>query len=286
VLLLLLLLLLRQVPDPLPDADLGFVPALSKGTLAGKKNPPGFPTLKTMSVSAAVDGAFASQQLGCCLNMPVALLSFSIAAFGLWQSYKPFTLAYHLTSITLICCCLCVVSLSSHFPMLLMLLPQNLSVELKMAGVNIFGHPAKKESLVLQLPDVRDTIASDAAAPLLRGMLCGRVYVKWPYLQEAEVRHWCDIYSTRHLLCLLRALQLAAACMHSCNAIVFVLPESACEQHQLQLPNRTIVARHFLYQSLSAHCTAKFLIDMPAVFLPSCTAACCMVLLSTDRSSV
>jgi hypothetical protein len=67
--------------------------------------------------------------------------------------------------------------------------PQNLSVELKMAGVNIFGHPAKKESLVLQLPDVRNTIASDAAAPLLRGMLCGRVYVKWPYLQEAEVRY-------------------------------------------------------------------------------------------------
>jgi hypothetical protein len=47
-----LLLLLLQVPDPLPDKDRGFVPALSKGTLAGKKNPPGFPTLKTMSVSA------------------------------------------------------------------------------------------------------------------------------------------------------------------------------------------------------------------------------------------
>lgn len=25
-----------------------------------------------------------------------------------------------------------------------------------------------------------------AASPLLRGMLCGRVYVKWPYLQEAD----------------------------------------------------------------------------------------------------
>jgi hypothetical protein len=79
--------------------------------------------------------------------------------------------------------------MSSHQSVTLSLLPyfQNLNVELKMAGVNIFGHPAKKESLVLQLPDVRNTIASDAAAPLLRGMLCGRVYVKWPYLQEAEV---------------------------------------------------------------------------------------------------
>lgn len=48
----LLLLLLLQVPDPLPDNDRGFVPALGKGTLAGKKNPPGFPTLKTMSVSS------------------------------------------------------------------------------------------------------------------------------------------------------------------------------------------------------------------------------------------
>jgi hypothetical protein len=64
---------------------------------------------------------------------------------------------------------------------------QNLSVELKLAGVNVFGNPAKKDSLILVLPDVRNSIAADAAAPLLRGMLAGRVYVKWPYLQEAEV---------------------------------------------------------------------------------------------------
>jgi hypothetical protein len=61
-------------------------------------------------------------------------------------------------------------------------------VELKLAGVSVFGNPSKKDSLVLVLPDVRGAIAPDAAAPLLRGMLGGRVYVKWPYLQEAEVR--------------------------------------------------------------------------------------------------
>eukprot|EP00878_Enallax_costatus_P032411 GHUV01035617.1.p1 GENE.GHUV01035617.1~~GHUV01035617.1.p1 ORF type:complete len:161 (+),score=26.21 GHUV01035617.1:318-800(+) len=38
-------------PEPIPAGDRGFVPALSKGTLTGKRNPPGFPTLKTMSVS-------------------------------------------------------------------------------------------------------------------------------------------------------------------------------------------------------------------------------------------
>lgn len=37
-------------PDPIPATDRGFVPALAKGTSTGKKNPPGFPTLKTMSV--------------------------------------------------------------------------------------------------------------------------------------------------------------------------------------------------------------------------------------------
>jgi hypothetical protein len=68
---------------------------------------------------------------------------------------------------------------------------QNLTVELKLAGVNVFGNPAKKDSLILVLPDVRNSIAADAAAPLLRGMLCGRVYVKWPYLQEAEVSCCC-----------------------------------------------------------------------------------------------
>lgn len=41
------------VPDPLPDADRGFVPALAKGTMTGKRNPPGFPTLKTMSVGGS-----------------------------------------------------------------------------------------------------------------------------------------------------------------------------------------------------------------------------------------
>ena len=30
-------------------------------------------------------------------------------------------------------------------------------------------------------------VRAAAGAPLLRGMLAGRVYVKWPYLQEAEV---------------------------------------------------------------------------------------------------
>lgn len=55
----------------------------------------------------------------------------------------------------------------------------------------MFGNPSKKDSLILVLPDVRNSIATDAAAPLLRGMLSGRVYVKWPYLQEAEVRGVC-----------------------------------------------------------------------------------------------
>jgi hypothetical protein len=44
------------VPDPLPAADRGFVPALAKGTMTGKRNPPGFPTLKTMSVSEGWGG--------------------------------------------------------------------------------------------------------------------------------------------------------------------------------------------------------------------------------------
>lgn len=38
-------------PDPLPGDERGFVPLLSKGTMTGKRSPPGFPTLKTMSVS-------------------------------------------------------------------------------------------------------------------------------------------------------------------------------------------------------------------------------------------
>jgi hypothetical protein len=37
-------------PEPLPDGEPGFVPALAKGTTTGKRNPPGFPTLKTMAV--------------------------------------------------------------------------------------------------------------------------------------------------------------------------------------------------------------------------------------------
>lgn len=38
--------------------------------------------------------------------------------------------------------------------------------------------------------DVNSTLGGggSVSAPLLRGMLAGRVYVKWPYLQEAEVR--------------------------------------------------------------------------------------------------
>jgi 5'-3' exonuclease len=83
---------------------------------------------------------------------------------------------------------------------------QNLQVELKMAGVTVFGNPAKKESLVLVLPDVRSTLATDAAASLLRSMLCGRVYVKWPYLQEAEVGCAAGCALARH--CCVKATNL------------------------------------------------------------------------------
>jgi hypothetical protein len=38
-------------PDPLPGNERGFVPVLAKGTMTGKRSPPGYPTLKTMSVS-------------------------------------------------------------------------------------------------------------------------------------------------------------------------------------------------------------------------------------------
>lgn len=40
-------------PPPLPPAQLGFRPQLVKGTLTGKKNPPGFPTLRTMKLVSA-----------------------------------------------------------------------------------------------------------------------------------------------------------------------------------------------------------------------------------------
>ncbi|KIY96312.1 5'-3' exoribonuclease 1 [Monoraphidium neglectum] len=99
-------------PPPLPPAQLGFRPALVKGTLTGKKNPPGFPTLKTMKLVGA---------------------------------------------------------------------------ELKMAGVTVFGNPSKKESLILTLPDIHQVLGESTDASAVSSMIGERVYVKWPYLQEAQI---------------------------------------------------------------------------------------------------
>ena len=50
-------------PPPLPPAQLGFRPALVKGTLTGKKGPPGFPTLRTMKVGAPRGGRVMGHKL-------------------------------------------------------------------------------------------------------------------------------------------------------------------------------------------------------------------------------
>jgi hypothetical protein len=101
--------------------------------------------------------------------------------------------------------------------------PQLVGAELKNAGVNVFGNASKKDSLILTLPDIHQVGGLRVgvsgridAAPALRPPLCShltapprstpqkvlgastnasavasmigeRVYVKWPYLQEAQV---------------------------------------------------------------------------------------------------
>lgn len=54
-----------------------------------------------------------------------------------------------------------------------------------MAGVNVLGSVSKKESLILSLPELPGL---SVQTPLVKDLIGGRVYVKWPYLQEAEVR--------------------------------------------------------------------------------------------------
>jgi hypothetical protein len=61
-------------------------------------------------------------------------------------------------------------------------------VELKSVGVNVLGNPSKKESCILLLPDVRQELG-DISAERVKFMVLERVYVKWPYLQEAQVGH-------------------------------------------------------------------------------------------------
>jgi 5'-3' exonuclease len=63
---------------------------------------------------------------------------------------------------------------------------KGLKVELKMAGVTVFGNPSKKDSCVLVLPDIQASLPGVNSA-MVAGMLLERVYIKWPYLQEAQV---------------------------------------------------------------------------------------------------
>ena len=84
------------------------------------------------------------------------------------------------------CChCLCWTATGAGFPTLRTI--QGLQVELKSCGVNVLGSPSRKESCILLLPDVRRELGN-IDAERVKFMVMERVYVKWPYLQEAQVR--------------------------------------------------------------------------------------------------
>ncbi|KAK9818370.1 hypothetical protein WJX72_011521 [[Myrmecia] bisecta] len=67
--------------------------------------------------------------------------------------------------------------------------------QLKAAGVEVFGQPSKKESLILQ---IKDTLAAAMAAGNITAIqvadtICGqRCWIKWPYMQEAIVQAVSD----------------------------------------------------------------------------------------------
>ncbi|GLI61583.1 hypothetical protein VaNZ11_003999 [Volvox africanus] len=61
---------------------------------------------------------------------------------------------------------------------------------LRNVGVNVLGTPSRKESLVLGLLDLREALNGavlSAEQVATSGLLGSRVYVNWPYLQEARV---------------------------------------------------------------------------------------------------
>lgn len=108
---------LQPAPPPLPVGEKGFEPKFSPGTKVGATGPPGFPTLRTLSLSS----------------------------------------------------------------------------QLRKAGINVFGMPSKKDSIVLYTKDfmanVENAPGVEAVAQLLLGKKC---WVRWPYLQEAIVEAVSD----------------------------------------------------------------------------------------------
>lgn len=60
---------------------------------------------------------------------------------------------------------------------------------LERAGINVFGMPSRKESVVLQLKDLGVSPGVEAVAGVLVGQKC---WVMWPYLQEAMVEAVSD----------------------------------------------------------------------------------------------
>ena len=105
---------LQVAPPPLPAGEKGFVPQLVDGTRVGVGGPPGFPTLRSLSLEGS----------------------------------------------------------------------------LRRAGCNIFGMTSRKESLILTVKGLEDQLEAKELPSLsqIAGVLVGhRTWVKWPYLQEAQV---------------------------------------------------------------------------------------------------
>ncbi|KAI3438723.1 hypothetical protein D9Q98_001143 [Chlorella vulgaris] len=68
------------------------------------------------------------------------------------------------------------------------------SAELRRIGVNVFGMPSRKESIILQLKPLHQQLGGQRlGAQQVAGALLGqRCWVKWPYLQEAVVEAVSD----------------------------------------------------------------------------------------------
>ena len=106
-------------PPPLPSGEKGFVPKLMDGTRVGAIGPPGFPSLKTLTLSGA----------------------------------------------------------------------------LRQAGCNIFGMKSRKKSLVLMVKTLEDHLGKEkriSAIEIAAALVGHRTWVKWPYLQEAQVEAVTD----------------------------------------------------------------------------------------------
>ena len=172
---------------PLPDGEPGFLPQLVPGTVAGKGGPPGFPTLRTLQLTPQLKMA-GVDVLGQPSKRESLILTIEVRPPGSWW-------------LPLLLLCLAALHRASVIPISqpsVNAAAEHRGCDRHILAAHFRGLSNDVIRMVLRggcdnaQAGRQAGAAGASASQVAKGLLKQRVWIKWPYLQEAVIQAVSD----------------------------------------------------------------------------------------------